>query len=289
MVDRFRLRSSGDSGINMDGYGSGGDVMAMDYYSVEANQRYCSSSQLKDFLKCEAMAVEKMNGTYVEERSKALDLGSYFDAMLTTKDCGEKWIEENHDLVFMKNGKMYADYQKAYETMVRVKNQPLMMHYLDGEPQKMMVGEIEGLPFKIRMDSYKEGEFIADLKYMASLRSPNMFDNLILYWQYDIQAAIYREIVRQNTGKDLPFYFVIATKETPAHLEVAEIDAYTMDEALERIKLVVPRIKAIKAGEIQPERCEEYNCKYCTETRILDKPISFEKLGMRRKDEEDNA
>ncbi len=37
-----------------------------------------------------------------------------------------------------------------------------------------MTGEIEGVPFKIKMDSYKLGAFITDLKYMASLRSPTL-------------------------------------------------------------------------------------------------------------------
>lgn len=263
--------------------------MGIDYYSVEANQRYCSASQLKDFMKCEAMAVEKMNGTWSEERTKALDLGSFFDAMLVNNHDDENWVEQNKDIVYMKNGKPYAEFKKAADTVCLVKQQPLMMHYLSGEHQKMMIGEIEGLPFKIRMDSYKEGEFIADLKYMASLRSPNLFENLVTYWGYDLQAAIYREIVRQNTGQTLPFFFVIATKESPAHLEVAEINQFDMDEALERVKAAVPRIKAIKEGLVLPERCEEYNCRYCTETRILDKPIQYEKLGMRRKDDENHT
>lgn len=258
----------------------------IDYYSVRANQLYCSSSQLKDFLSCEAMAVAKMNGEWEQERTKALDLGSFFDALLVDNHEQENWIEEHKDVVYQKNGKMYAEFLKAGETACLVKKQPLMMHYLEGEHQRMMIGEIEGLPFKIRMDTYREGEFISDLKYMSSLRAPNLFDNMIKYWHYDLQASIYREIVRQNTGKTLPFFFVIATKESPAHLEVAEINQYDMDEALEAVKAEVPRIKAIKEGTIAPERCEEYNCKYCTETRILDKPIQYERLGMRRKEDE---
>lgn len=263
--------------------------MALNYYSVEANQKFCSASQLKDFMKCEAMAVEKMNGTWTEPPSKALDLGSYVDALLTSNHEDENWIENHKDVVFQKNGKPYAEFVRAAETVCLIQKQPLMMHYLSGEHQRMMIGEIEGLPFKIRMDSYKPGEYIADLKYMASLRSPNLFENLVTYWGYDLQAAIYREIVRQNTGETLPFFFVIATKESPAHLEVAEINQFDMDEALERVKLIVPRIKAIKEGTIAPERCEEYNCKYCTETRVLDKPIQYEKLGMRRKDDENHT
>ena len=39
----------------------------------------------------------------------------------------------------------------------------------------------------------------------------------------------------------------------------------------------------IKKGEIEPERCEEYECDYCTETRIITEPIDSNLLGMQRK------
>ena len=232
------------------------------------------------------MAVEEMNGTWTEPPSKALDLGSFFDALLVDPHDEENWIEEHKDVVFQKNGKPYAEFVRAAETVCLVKKQPLMMHYLEGEHQKMMIGEIEGLPFKIRMDTYKEGEFISDLKYMASCKSPNLYTPMLEYWGYTWQSAIYVEIVRQNTGKTLPFYFVIATKETPAHLEVAHISQYDLDEALEDIKRFIPRIKAIKEGLVLPERCEEYDCKYCTETRVLDKPIDSVMLGRKRRFED---
>jgi hypothetical protein len=157
------------------------------------------------------------------------------------------------------------------------------MKYLSGQKQKIMTGEIAGVPFKIKMDNYKKGQFIADLKYMASLRSPNMFEPMVKYWNYIAQGAVYQEIVYQNTGERLPFYLVIATKESPAHLDVCEIKQYDLDEELENIKKRVDRFQAIKNGEIPPERCEEYDCNYCTETRILTEPIDSNLLGMARK------
>jgi hypothetical protein len=146
-----------------------------------------------------------------------------------------------------------------------------------------MTGEIAGVPFKIKMDSYHPDKRIVDLKYMASLRSPNMFEPMVKYWGYDIQGAIYQEIVRQNTGKRLPFFLNIATKEKPAHLSIAEIMQYDLDEALENFIKNAPRYQAIKNGEIEPERCEDYNCDYCTETRIITEPIDSNMLGMVRK------
>jgi len=253
------------------------------YYSRKANQDFMSVSQFKNFQKCEAAAMAEINGEYVPERGRALILGSYVDELLTgTKESLEQFIDENRGELFKKNGEPYADVAQADETVVRVLSQPKMMEYLSGEHQVIMTGEIEGVPFKIKMDSYKPGEFIADLKYMASLRSPNLFQPMISYWGYDIQAACYQEIVRQNTGEILPFLFVVATKEKPAHLAVGQISQWNMNEALETVRKKIKRYQAIKNGEIEPERCEDYGCDYCTVTKIITEPIDTDLFGMNR-------
>ena len=253
------------------------------YFSNEAGRDFMSVSQFKNFQKCEAAALAELTGEYIPERGRALLLGSYVDEELTgTKESREKFVWENRAELFKKNGEPYADVDQADETVDRVKKQPLMMKYLNGDHQVVMTGEIEGVPFKIKMDSYKPGEFIADLKYMASLRSPNLFQPMISYWGYDIQAACYQEIVRQNTGERLPFLFVVATKEKPAHLAVGEINQWNMDEALEVVKKKIKRFQAIKNGEIEPERCEEYGCDYCTTTKIITEPIDTDLFGMSR-------
>ena len=177
------------------------------YYSQESNVQYFSVSQYKNFLKCPAMAMAKLRGEYEPEYGRALLLGSYVDEMLTgTEESVKKFIVEHMPELFKKNGDRYADVQQADETIVRIRKQPLMMHYLSGMHQVIMTGEIEGVPFKIKLDSYKPDEYICDLKYMASLRSPNMFEPMVQYWGYDAQSAVYQEIVRQNTGKTLDKY-----------------------------------------------------------------------------------
>ena len=251
------------------------------YYSKEANETYFSVSQFKDFMKCPAMAMAKLKGEYEQGESRALILGSYVDEMLTgTRKSQMKFLEENHSDLFKKNGDYYADVSQAADTIERIKKQPLMMKYLDGEHQVIMTGEIEGVPFKIKMDSYKAGEYIADLKYMASLRSPNLFQPRVKYWGYDLQAAVYQEIVQQNTGHKLPFMFVVATKEQPAHLAVGEISQWNMDEALDVVRKHIVKFQNIKTGQLEAERCEDYNCTYGTTTKIITEPIDTDLFGM---------
>ncbi len=256
-------------------------LTSSNYYSKKANREYMSVSQFKDFMKCPAMAMAKLNGTYNEDFSKALLLGSYFDEALTgTQESQQKFLFENEKKIFKKGGGKYAEFIKADETVELVKAQPLMMHYLSGKHQVVMTGKIEGVPFKIKMDSFDPDEYICDLKYMASLRSPNMFEPMIKYWGYDIQAACYQEIVRQNIGKKLPFIFDVATKETPAHLAVGEISQWNMDEALEKVRNYIRSFQRIKNGEMEAVRCEDYNCDYCTTTKIIKEPIDTDLFGM---------
>ena len=281
------------------------------YYSSAANNEFMSVSQFKQFQKCEAMALAKLKGEYERPKSKALLLGSFVDEMLTgTKKSQIKFIVENRSEIFQKSSKLskidddgltaiatdfftnifdienkpYAEIVQALETIEKIKKQPLMMHHFKSKHQVIMTGEIAGVPFKIKMDNYKPDEFIADGKYMASLRSPNLFEPMVKYWSYDIQGAVYQEIVYQNTGKRLPFYLDIATKKTPTHLAVAEIKQYDLDEALEIVIKNAPRYQAIKNGEIEPERCEDYNCNYCTETTIITEPIDSNFLGLPKRD-----
>ena len=277
------------------------------YYGKKANQEYMSVSQFKQFQKCEAMALAELRGEYERPKSKALLLGSFVDEMLTgTKKSQIKFIVENRSEIFQKSSKLskiddeglvaiatdyfstilgadnkpYAEIAQALETIERIKKQPLMMQHFKSKHQVIMTGEIAGVPFKIKMDNYKPGEFIADGKYMASLRSPNLFEPMVKYWGYDKQGAVYQEIVYQNTGKRLPFYLDVGTKETPAHLAVAEIKQYDLDEALEFVKAHAPRYQAIKNGEIEPTRCDEYDCNYCTETHVITEPVDSNYLGM---------
>ena len=52
-----------------------------------------------------------------------------------------------------------------------------------------------------------------------------------------------------------------------------------MDEQLEIVKANIGRFQQMKLGIIEPERCEEYGCDYCTTTKVLTEPIPVEYLA----------
>lgn len=233
-----------------------------------------SYSEFKRFCECPACA---MSG-WKPPLSEALLVGSYIDQGFTgTEESRAKWLEEFGSKVFKKNGEPYAYISKADVAIEAVKRQPLMMHYLDGEHQREWHGKIAGVPFHGFTDVYKKGEFIADLKYVKDMRSPNLFESLVHYYKYDVQGAIYRELVRQETGETLPYYLVIVTKESVPRVAVAEISNDDLNQALGEVERRAPYFWKIKNGEEPAQRCEQ--CDWCASTVVLTAPIDSNLLG----------
>ena len=74
-------------------------------------------------------------------------------------------------------------------------------------------------------------------------------------------GALYQEVVRQRTGKQLPFIIAVATKEKFSERALLQIPQNILDEKLQEIKEYLPRIQKLKQGKLQPEACNR--CSYC--------------------------
>ena len=250
------------------------------YYSVESNLHYMSATQFKDFLKCEKEGLAKAKGEYVEEPSKAMLVGSYVDAYYS----GEMdTFKEKNPQIFKKDGTLLKDFEKANEIIDTINNDNMLLAYLSGKHQVIMVGEISGVPFKIKIDSLLDWA-IVDQKIMASItdliwvdqNGKNVKTDFVQAYGYDIQGAIYQEIVRQNLGVKLPFVLAVATKEDCPDKALIHINQYYLDKALELVKQNAPRFNAIKKGEIAPNSCG--HCPTCRKDKKLDCVLSYEKL-----------
>ena len=140
-----------------------------------------------------------------------------------------------------------------------------------------MTGEIAGIPFKIKVDSLLR-EAIVDLKCIKDFQliwdaEKKQRQHFINFWGYDIQGAIYREIVRQNTGKTLPFYIAAITKENEPDHDVLWVPDDDLDSALEVVTSLAPRFQKLKSGELQPQRCG--HCDSCRFTKVLTAPRNY--------------
>ncbi len=244
--------------------------------TYRTNHNFMSYSTFSKYLECEAAAKEH----YSEPSSTAMLVGSYVDAHFSNEL--EDFKAEHPEIMNSRTGELKADFKQADTIIERLESDPLMMQYMSGEKQRIMTGEILGMPFKIKMDSYKEGEFIVDLKVMKDFKRVYS-DNFRSYvpffkaYNYDIELALFQEIVRQNTGKQLPCYLACITKEDPADVSLIQFSQEELDEALEIIKQDIPRIKKILNGEVAPHRCE--TCAYCRMTKRA-RLITTEMVGL---------
>lgn len=246
------------------------------YFSKKASLEYMSVSQFKSFQKCPHSALAEVKGKYKREKSTALLVGSYVDSYF--EGTLPKFIKQNPE-IFKKNGTLKADYEQAEAIIQRILRDKLFTEYLSGEKQVIMTGEINGVKVKIKVDSLHPDK-IVDLKIMKDFESvykPEIGRQpWFEAWGYDIQGAVYQEVVRQNTGKILPFFLAAATKEKVTDIDIVQLDQKLLDEALDRFKREVEFFDAVKQGVIDPPRCEK--CEYCKNTKVLKEPTSSEEF-----------
>ena len=253
------------------------NLTAENYFFPENNMKYMSCSQFKSFLACEAQALAELKGEHSREVTDALLVGSYVDAHFErTLDI----FKAHHPELFTKSGSLKAQYNHAEYMIQRVERDEKFMQYMSGEKQKIFVGEIEEVPFKIKVDSYHNGA-VVDLKCVKDFLpvwndKKKRKDDFITHWGYLYQGAIYTEIVRQNTGITPEFYIAAVTKEKEPDIDIFHVDRETLDESLQEVKSLVHRFQSLKRGELQPQRCGR--CAYCRATKILKAPRSFREL-----------
>jgi hypothetical protein len=246
------------------------------YFSAEASREFMSVSQFKAFARCPACAMAELRGEYKREKTPALLVGSYVDAFFEgTLDAFKK---ENPE-IFKRDGTLKADYVQAEEIIKRIQRDALFTEYMSGEKQVIMTGIIAGVPVKIKIDSLHPDK-IVDLKIVKDFENIYVAEKGSLpwweAWGYELQGAVYQEIVRQNTGKTLPFYLAVATKEKTPDIDIVHIGQDYLDIARERFEYDLPTYDAIKSGIIEPERCEK--CDYCKNTKVLTEPTEADEF-----------
>lgn len=258
------------------------------YHSPEARKHYLGASMFKEFLKCEVMGLAKVNGEFEEKSSDALLFGSYVDAYFSNEL--DQFLVE-HPEMFKKDGTLLAKYSNIQEVIDSIENtedeegNKIMLKYLDGEKQKILTGEIAGVPFKIKMDAYHPGKVIVDQKVMKDMdpvwvqrNGRNVLTDFVDAYRYDIQGAIYQEIESQNS-KDhnhLPFVLAVTTKEECPNNELIRIDQEYLDNALDEVKAKAPRYWDIIQGKVQPVGCG--HCPACRKIKKVTGVMSYKKL-----------
>ena len=134
-------------------------VTADNYYECTD---YMSVSLFKKFQKCEVGGLLPF-----EQPTTPMLVGSYVDSYI--EGTLDKFKLEHPEIISTRGstkGELKSDFVMAEEICRFIDNDARCQQFLSGEKQTVMTGEIAGVPFKIKMDSYSPEKAITDLKVM---------------------------------------------------------------------------------------------------------------------------
>lgn len=245
------------------------------YFSKEASKFYTGSSQIKKMLSCEARTLAELNGEWEEEKSDAMLVSSYIDEAIS--GTLESFKEQNPQ-IFTQKGELKSQYKIADKVLEQIQNDHMFLKYLSGDHQTIMTGEISGVPVKIKIDSYFKDKLIVDLKAMKDFNliwndTTKQKENFINLYDYILQAALYQEIERQNSGNKLPFIIAACTKQEYSERALLSIPQEELDLKLEFLKNYLPHVQDLKEGKVKPTSCGK--CQYCLSKKKTEKIYDY--------------
>jgi len=254
------------------------NLTEQNYFSAEATAQYMSQSQFKDFDQCEARAMAILRGDVSDEKEAYIE-GRYFEAIICGKR--EEFEAEYADQILSSRGatkgEPKANFRSVIASAEAFMRQPAFSDIVSRcEQQKILTGEIAGVPFKCKLDFF-DPETLSEWDSKCMRDFKRLYDEGECHYAawffvrgYHYQAAISRELIRQNFGDVGVCGLIAATKEVVPDVAWIVFDDSVLDNALEIVETFAPTYAAIKLGEIEPERCER--CDWCRQTKLLTEP-----------------
>ncbi|MDK6621286.1 PD-(D/E)XK nuclease-like domain-containing protein, partial [Streptococcus agalactiae] len=100
--------------------------------------------------------------------------------------------------------------------------------------------------------------------------------NNILNFGYHGQLGLYRELLKQMTGKDFRPYIVAVSKENVPDRDILKIDDEWLEEGLDKIKSEIVEVWDVIQGQKEPKKCG--HCDYCRSQKKLNAVVSLNDL-----------
>ena len=152
-----------------------------------------------------------------------------------------------------------------------------MHEVLTGEKETIVTGELFGVKWKAKVDCLNlEKGFFTDLKTTRDINQKYNGQNFILNYDYVSQMAIYRELIKQQFGKDLiPYIVAVEKNDNPLKAVIKIDDRYTLPK-LEEIEYNMERIIKVKNGLEEPVSCGQ--CDYCRSVNKVTRILTIDEL-----------
>lgn len=249
------------------------------YYDPATNWDYWSTSLYKDFERCEAAALAKLKGQWEPKSSPvALLVGNYLHSYFESMESHENFIEKNQASILAKSGKNKgnpkAEFRQADDMITTLNDDDFFNAVYQGDKEVPVIGQIGGLDWKGKLDclNVDKGYFV-DLKTVDDIHKRH-WDDVNKRWvsfiedrEYVLQMAVYRELLRQEYGKDFEaFIFAVSKQDQPDKCAI-RFEPFRYAEALEDVPGKVKHFEDVKNGVVAPTNCG--TCEYCRMTKEL--------------------
>lgn len=198
-----------------------------------------------------------------------------------------KKVEElDSECVTTKVKGLKSEYVMAEKMIARCRECEKFMWYMSGEKQRIFTGIIEGIPFKCKIDSYKPAgqNVIVDLKTTKDMHKMCFVPDIghidfVTNYGYVYQLAIYKELVRQNTGDSCECFITAVSKNKHPERKIIALDDQELFDAMTTVKRSLQgSLPKVWSGEYEPTRCERPSCPYCLDTEEVTEVIDHRDL-----------
>jgi hypothetical protein len=198
---------------------------------------HLSSSGMKKLIESPAAYKEIYIDGFQGAGSPALDLGSYVHALILEPHTvaqdfviwhgGRRAGQEWNEFQFFNKGKTIIreqDHelaQKMLKAFYDSKHATSLIDRHNGQPEVSFIGEMDGVPVKVRTDWLRETAYkgdpntagaIVDIKTTSAPLNDDEIANTIYKYSYELSTALYLDVLQQYDGKPRSFYFVFISK-----------------------------------------------------------------------------
>lgn len=261
------------------------------YYSTEASWHYMSTSLFKSFEKCEASTLASLSGKWNKQLKESsqpnpLIMGNYIHSFFQSKEAHEKFLKEPDTIKDVyKYGNPEKGMKKGYQVLANSMIQTLQddemfdYFYGPGKREVIVTGKIDGYLWKGKIDSLVlDRGYFCDLKTVDDIHKghwdpeEHCYRPFIQDRGYNLQMAIYQQLILQTFGKKcVPLIFAVSKQDPPDKMAIDfddDEDRFDMEDQLDMVKELQPRYWGIMNGEIEPVPCGR--CEYCRAHTQLD-------------------
>ena len=208
-----------------------------------------SYSTLKAYLKSPLHGLTQEPPT----ETAAMRFGSAVDCALK-KD--KSWVVNPHDDGRTKAAKEFKEEHKGRLVLSKAEADKVMACVAAVESNKLarslcldllypdmpLFGEYEGVRIK-GLPDWSFGNSIYDLKTTSGSIEMSGFARTVDSYHYDLQAAVYTELLQQNGEKDVVFYWIALESDPPFDLTVYKCTPEILFVGYTKLKIAIENVK----------------------------------------------